>query len=90
MLILDKQKAIERMLVAASAAGSAVPEGSGQWFGSVPARRLARLEPRRASAISQRQAERRAGDARVPSGAGERRTWPAYPASVEMPPFPVF
>lgn len=89
MLILDKQKAIERMLVAASAAGSTVPEGSGQWFSSAPARRLARFEPR-ASAISPRQAERRAGDARVPSGGAERRSWSGYPASVETPPFPVF
>jgi hypothetical protein len=76
MLILDKHKAIERMLDAAAAMDAAVPEGPGHWYSSTPPRRLARFEPRPAPGASRRPAE--------------RRLRPGYPPRTEAPPFPVF
>lgn len=76
MLILDKHKAIERMLAAAAAMDTAIPEGPDHWYSSTPPRRLAQFEPRAAGGAARR--------------AEERRSRPGYPARTEAPPLPVF
>jgi hypothetical protein len=76
MLILDKHKAIERMLAAAAAMDAAIPEGPGHWYSSTPPRRLARFEPRPSGEAVRR--------------AAERRSRPGYPSRTEAPPLPVF